>query len=221
MLKHLRNNVVAYIALFVALSGSAYAATALPAGSVGTSQLKNGAVTAAKVKHRSLLALDFAAGRLPAGARGPAGPVGGPGQTGSAGAPGPPGGTGPAGPTFGEQSSSSNLAFVFEDSSELSDGTVTLPEAGTLYVYGHIVEADEDCSSGTNGEFALFVGSAEVPGTVTLVPTTSTTASLSGILTNVAAGFHEVSLAFECTSGTLESSSNEGDGTGVVLLGSS
>jgi hypothetical protein len=58
-------------------------------------------------------------------------------------------------------------------------------------------------------------------GTVTLVPTTSTTASLSGVLTNVAAGSHEVSLVFECTSGTLESSSNEGDGTAVVLLGSS
>ena len=103
----------------------------------------------------------------------------------------------------------------------MSDGTVTLPEAGSLYVYGHIVDSDEDCSSGTSGEFALFVGSTEVPGTVTLVPTTSTTASLSGILTNVAAGFHEVSLVFECTSGTFESSSNEGNGTGVVLLGSS
>ena len=97
MLKHLRNNVVAYIALFVALSGSAYAATALPAGSVGTSQLKNGAVTAAKVKHRSLLALDFAAGQLPAGARGPAGAAGAPRADGWHGRARVTGGHGPAG----------------------------------------------------------------------------------------------------------------------------
>lgn len=37
--------VVALIALFVALSGGAYAAINLPANSVGTKQLKNGAVT--------------------------------------------------------------------------------------------------------------------------------------------------------------------------------
>ena len=42
--------VVSLIALFVALGGTSYAAiTALPAGSVGTPQLKNGAVTAAKI----------------------------------------------------------------------------------------------------------------------------------------------------------------------------
>jgi hypothetical protein len=42
--------VVATIALVVALGGTGYAAIVLPANSVGTAQLKNGAVTAAKVK---------------------------------------------------------------------------------------------------------------------------------------------------------------------------
>jgi hypothetical protein len=42
--------VVATIALLVALGGTSYAAIALPANSVGTVQLKNGAVTAAKIK---------------------------------------------------------------------------------------------------------------------------------------------------------------------------
>src|SRR5258708_7048681 len=42
--------VLSLIALFVALGGTSYAAiTSLPAGSVGTAQLKNGAVTAAKI----------------------------------------------------------------------------------------------------------------------------------------------------------------------------
>jgi hypothetical protein len=38
-------NVVAKLALFVALGGSAYAATQLKKNSVGTRQLKNGAVS--------------------------------------------------------------------------------------------------------------------------------------------------------------------------------
>jgi hypothetical protein len=43
--------VISLIALFVALGGTSYAAiTALPKNSVGTAQIKNGAVTAAKLK---------------------------------------------------------------------------------------------------------------------------------------------------------------------------
>lgn len=100
---------VALAALFVALGTGAYAATNPPANSVGSNQLKNGAVTNAKlaknavtydrlkegsvgtkriensavtsdkVKNGSLLAKDFAAGQLP---RGPQGPQGTPGQQG-------------------------------------------------------------------------------------------------------------------------------------------
>jgi hypothetical protein len=47
---HLRHNAIAYLALFVALSGTATAATiALKANSVGTTQIKNGAVTSSKL----------------------------------------------------------------------------------------------------------------------------------------------------------------------------
>ena len=53
-LKHLQANVVAYMALFVALSGTSYAAASLPANSVGTRQLRNGSVTGRKVAARSL-----------------------------------------------------------------------------------------------------------------------------------------------------------------------
>lgn len=88
--------IVSLIALFVALGGSAYAALRLPAGSVGSKQLKNGAVseaklkngavtarklrnnsvTAATVKDHSLLAKDFKPGQLPKGDRGLQGPPG-------------------------------------------------------------------------------------------------------------------------------------------------
>jgi hypothetical protein len=47
-------NVTATLALFVALGGGAYAATALPAHSVGSKQLKKGAVVAAKIKHNAV-----------------------------------------------------------------------------------------------------------------------------------------------------------------------
>jgi hypothetical protein len=68
--------VVACIALMVALGSTGYAATVLPRNSVGTAQLRNNAITAAKVKNFSLLRQDFKRGQLPAGAQGPAGPAG-------------------------------------------------------------------------------------------------------------------------------------------------
>jgi hypothetical protein len=88
------SNVVSVLALFVALSGGAYALT-VPQGSVGTRQLKNNAVTSAKVKNRSLQATDFKLGQLAAGAQGPKG------DTGATGAQGPKGDTGPAGTITG------------------------------------------------------------------------------------------------------------------------
>jgi hypothetical protein len=47
-------NVTATLALFVALGGGAYAATALPANSVGSKQLKKGAVVAASIKNNAI-----------------------------------------------------------------------------------------------------------------------------------------------------------------------
>jgi hypothetical protein len=47
-------NVVASIALFIAIGGGAYAAITLPANSVGTKQLKRNAVTAQKVKNSAI-----------------------------------------------------------------------------------------------------------------------------------------------------------------------
>jgi hypothetical protein len=84
---HVRRNLVAYLALFVALGGTSYAAGSklLPRNSVGSNQVIN----------RSLLAKDFKKGQLPKGARGPAGAKG---ATGSQGAKGT---TGVAGPSTG------------------------------------------------------------------------------------------------------------------------
>jgi hypothetical protein len=69
---------LAMIALFVALSGTGYAAV----------KIARNSITSIHVKDRSLLAKDFKSGQIPRGAVGPAGP---------AGAAGPAGPTGPAG----------------------------------------------------------------------------------------------------------------------------
>jgi hypothetical protein len=69
--------VVSSIALGLALGGTGYATgLAVPKNSVGTAQLKTGAVTTKKVKDRSLLKADFKPGQLPAGPAGPQGPAG-------------------------------------------------------------------------------------------------------------------------------------------------
>lgn len=75
-------NVIATLALFLALGGgAAYAASQIAKNSVGTRQLKKSAVTGAKVKDGSLLRTDFKAGELPVGERGPQGLPGAPGAT--------------------------------------------------------------------------------------------------------------------------------------------
>src|SRR4051794_16780029 len=78
-------NVMATLALFIALGGGAYAAIRLPKNSVTTIQVRNG----------SLLAKDFHSGQLKAG---PAGQAGAKGATGPQGVQGDRGLGGPAGP---------------------------------------------------------------------------------------------------------------------------
>jgi hypothetical protein len=54
VLNHLRSNVVAYLALFVALGGTSYAAISLPAGTVGNRQLKNHSISPIKFERGSI-----------------------------------------------------------------------------------------------------------------------------------------------------------------------
>jgi hypothetical protein len=73
---HLRHNLVGYLALFVALAGTSYAAIALPPNSVGSRQIKPNAVRSSDVRDAALLAKDFRPGELPAGPKGDPGPPG-------------------------------------------------------------------------------------------------------------------------------------------------
>jgi hypothetical protein len=100
---HLKRNLVAYVALFVALGGSSYAAVRLTPGSVSTSALANHSVTHRKLAINSVTARNIANGSLTR-ADFKAGTVignGGSGRSGSNGRRGPVGPQGPAGPPGG------------------------------------------------------------------------------------------------------------------------
>ena len=87
---HMRGHVVAYLALFFALGGTSIAAVnALPKNSVGSAQIKNGAIQKVDLAKRTVSALRGLRGT--AGAQGPAGPQGPTGATGTQGIQGPKG----------------------------------------------------------------------------------------------------------------------------------
>lgn len=90
-------NVVASIALFVALGGTSFALTLgkdsvksknIAREAVRASDIAKGAVNSVKVKDGSLLAGDFKAGQLPTGPTGPKGEKGATGPKGAQGIPG-------------------------------------------------------------------------------------------------------------------------------------
>ena len=71
-------NVVASLALFVALGGTGYAALALPRDSVGASQIKARAVGTSEVRNKSLRLADISRSARSSlrGEQGPVGPIG-------------------------------------------------------------------------------------------------------------------------------------------------
>jgi hypothetical protein len=80
IMRHVRGNAVAYIALFAALGGSAVAAS-----QIGSKDIKRDAVKAKHVKDGSLSAKEFADGSLPRGEQGIPGLQGEPGTDGERG----------------------------------------------------------------------------------------------------------------------------------------
>lgn len=120
--------VVACLALAVALGGTGIAATvALAPNSVGTAQLKNNAVTTAKVANGTLLKADFKAGQVPAGARGPAGAPGAAGPAGAAGT------AGPAGPSDAYSRFLNGPIAVPAASTTLAN--LSIPQAGKYAIW--------------------------------------------------------------------------------------
>ena len=218
-------NVMATVAVFIALGGTGYAMTRLPKNSVGTKQIKPhavgtkqikaGAVRTAQVADGSLQSSDFAANQLPAGERGPAG---------TDGAPGPPG------PTFA-------VTADRPDPTPTPDRPVllgtffkfTTPAAGKLLLnlYGNpgtgfTSEGIEVVCSGGGVNVGLYLDGAPVPDTQAAFDNeTYEIFTLVGVTAEaVPAGEHELALGANCPSGSYESASlHENVTLSAVLLG--
>ena len=202
MLTHLRRNAVAYLALFVALGGTSYAAVALPKNSVGAAQIKPNAVSTKKVKNGSLRASDFKSGDLPAGPQGATGPVG------------------PVGPVYGsaDEGSDTEPRAIPQGAGEHAH-QFTLPAAGPTYISFEQADRRRNCTSG-NPFAGLYVDGKPVPGGGTSLFTVSadpTPAAMVGII-NLAAGPHTVDVRDDCPAGSLAAGFAPNRYTWTVLL---
>ncbi|HEX2096914.1 MAG TPA: hypothetical protein VHF50_06035 [Solirubrobacterales bacterium] len=139
---HVRRQPVAYLALFVALGGTSYAAVQLPRDSVGSRQIRAGAVGASELRQQAVTLAKIAnaartelrGARGPEGVRGPEGPQGIRGPEGVRGPEGLPGRLdGPAGgdltgnfpdPTIDPAAAILNQAAGPQDGSMFLDGTI-------------------------------------------------------------------------------------------------
>jgi hypothetical protein len=205
-------NVVASIAVFVALGGTSYAAFALPAGSVGSKQLKNGAVTLVKVSRSAISTLHGATG-----ARGLTGAQGLPGNR------GPKGDTGAVGPTWGDSQGGTPPA-----SPDLATGTfdVNVPANGHLLVLAQWKALQNYCSSGftCDVDYGLYLDGQPIANSSHEVGIASTTTDISewsfGAVVPITAGSHQLMVSGAVVNGATVGGFGGGDVTmQAVLLG--
>lgn len=207
------SNVVATLALFIALGGGAYAVTNAPKNSVTSKSIKKGAVKkpdlganavdSSKVGDGSLLTQDFAAGQLPKGDKGDKGD------------------TGPT--TAAANTENGNpAASPFPD---LVPTTITTPTAGKLFVLGDAPGMLVGCSgSPCSVDIGLYVDGQPVPGTkrsfsagAGMVQTKSLT--ISGVTGTLPAGIHTVSFRRINTSGSVIVFTSNDSHTSAIALG--
>jgi hypothetical protein len=174
MISHLRSNAVAYLALFIALGGTSYAATVLPAHSVGARQLQSNAVTTTKVKNHSLKAVDFAPGQIPKGATGLTG------KTGETGPRGPSGSIvgAPAGGALTGSYPDPSLASGSVGASQLANGAVGASQLAN----GSVTAAKVAAGSLTLSDLAVWTfNSTEPAGSIAAGQCLGTDVSGTGV----------------------------------------
>jgi hypothetical protein len=157
MLGHVnRSGALAIVALVASLASSSYAAgvVLLPPASVGSTQLKGGAVTAAKIAAAAATTRAVRDGTLLRGdlaAAASAGPAGAGGSAGHAGAPGASGAAGPAGPTgpSGLTGARGPAGIAGAKGATGDQGSAPQPSYFTVGTLGNVFVAANDESTGT------------------------------------------------------------------------
>lgn len=210
-------NVMATVAVFIALGAGAYAA-GLPKNSVSSKQIKSGAVKSAdlannavtteKVKDGSLLGADFAAGQLPKGATGAQGPQGDQGVQ------------GPAGPTLGVAT-----AFTPPAAEVIFPGNaidVDMPVAGHLFATIDLDSAGIGCNPAAAGDIGLYVDGAPIPGTDRKYASgASKNYNVSGVSNRLSAGSHHIAVGVACDGASVPTTLIQVGGASLtaILLG--
>jgi hypothetical protein len=209
-------NVVATLALFVALGGTGYAISKLPKDSVKSKQIAANAVKSPEVADGSLISEDFVTGALPPGPRGQAG------QDGADGQPGIPG------PTFAASKPGPSPVAI-PDFVDIVSTPITTPSAGRLLVM-YTVNADAsgfagmrvDCTVGTP-TVGLYVDGTPLPGTqFNMQDNIRADESVFGITSGVVpAGTHLLEVSADCSAGSPNSANiSPNNSLGAILLGS-
>ena len=212
LLDYLRRHHVALLALVIALGGTSYAAVQLPKNSVGTKQLRTKAVTPAKLSQEVRTQLAAAGVAGPQGAPGPKGDPGAKGDTGEKGETGEKGDLGPTSAGIGGV----NVSVTPTAGTPMTTTTtVTLPKPGKVLVLV-MGSFSVQCTSSCARQITVQIDGTTVPGAVgSVVANAGAEATqaidIAGILPDVAAGTHTVTIASRIASGVPSGISNGGD----------
>jgi len=200
-LRYLKQHHLALVALFLAMGGVSYAAVRIPAHSVGTNQLRNGAVTKRKIAKKTIRALR--ANRSPRITRAAVGAVDGDAAT------------PPASPNR-----------LWQEHVALATA-----KRGSLFVFGHVDSATLTCagSAACSVDVGLYVDGRPVAHSARIATADCTSKpcrirlrqqDLFGLAAPVAAGGHVVQLASKDRSGaTLPSVVKRNGEVGAISIG--
>jgi hypothetical protein len=211
-LGYVRRHHVALLALFIALGGTSYAAVKLPRNSVGTTQIKNHAVTTSKLSTATVKALK--------GAKGATGAPGATGATGAAGAKGDPGA--PATLSVGLSANSNTAGLAGGTATAVPAASVTLKGDGKILV---LVTGTFSATCNGGGGCTYAVGAkldgAAIPNVdTTVTSTTNATVAKPVALANIVsagAGTHSITL-FHDTTGTNLAAGTASADTRVIAI---
>src|SRR5262245_60328020 len=214
-LGYVRRHHVGLLALFIALGGTSYAAVKLPRNSVGTTQIKNHAVTTPKLSTATVKALK--------GAKGDRGATGATGATGPAGATGAKGDPGASATLSAGVSANSNTAgLVGGTATGVPAASVTLKGQGNILV---LVTGTFSATCNGAGGCTYKVGAkldgAAIPNVDTSVTSTANATvnrpvALANIIP-VAAGTHSIALLHDTSGANLQSTAVSDD-TRIVAI---